>query len=103
LTMQFSATSSHLIPLGSKYSPEHPVIKHLQSLLSLNVKDQVSHPYGTTGKTIDSNVLIFTLLDIRWGDSSTLQFRRPTSCFLCLYFCNSIIHIWYPLFVHASP
>jgi hypothetical protein len=30
--MQFSPTSCHLIPLGSKYSPQHPVLKHPQSM-----------------------------------------------------------------------
>jgi putative component of membrane protein insertase Oxa1/YidC/SpoIIIJ protein YidD len=51
LIMQFSPTSCHFIPLRSKYS-KHPVLKHPQSMFSLNVRDQVSHPYKTTGKTI---------------------------------------------------
>jgi hypothetical protein len=50
--MQFSRTSCHLIPLRSKYSPQHPVLKHLSLYSSLNVRDQVSHPYRTTGKII---------------------------------------------------
>jgi hypothetical protein len=30
--MQFSATSCHLIPLQSRYSPQHLVLKHPQSV-----------------------------------------------------------------------
>jgi hypothetical protein len=30
--MQFSPPFCHLTPLRSKYSPQHPVLKHLQSL-----------------------------------------------------------------------
>jgi hypothetical protein len=37
----------YLVPLRPKYSPQHPILK-LRS--SLNVSDQVSRPYKTTGK-----------------------------------------------------
>jgi hypothetical protein len=30
--MQFSPTSYDFIPLRSKYSPQHPVLKHPQSM-----------------------------------------------------------------------
>jgi hypothetical protein len=50
LIMQFPPTSCHLIPIRSKYSPHHSVLKHRQ--LSLTVRDQVSHSYRTTGKII---------------------------------------------------
>jgi hypothetical protein len=30
--MQFSPVSRHLIPLRSKYSPQHPVLKYSQSM-----------------------------------------------------------------------
>jgi hypothetical protein len=35
----------HFIPLWSKYSPQHPVLKHCYAMLcySLNVWDQISH------------------------------------------------------------
>jgi hypothetical protein len=45
----------------SKYFPQHPVLKHPQS--SLFVRDQVSHPYRTTGKVIVLNIQIFTFFD----------------------------------------
>jgi hypothetical protein len=32
LTIQFSPASCHFIPLRSKYSPQHPVFKHLQCM-----------------------------------------------------------------------
>jgi hypothetical protein len=32
LIMQFSPTSCHFIPLRSKYSPQHSVLKHPQSM-----------------------------------------------------------------------
>jgi hypothetical protein len=35
LIMQFSPTSYHFIPLRSKYSPQQPVLKYPQSVLSL--------------------------------------------------------------------
>jgi hypothetical protein len=31
--MEFSQLSSHIIPLRSKYPPQHPVLKHSQSRL----------------------------------------------------------------------
>jgi hypothetical protein len=33
LVMQFSPASYHFIPLRSKYSPQHPVLKYSQSML----------------------------------------------------------------------
>jgi hypothetical protein len=33
LILQFSPTSSHFIPLRSKYSPQHPVLHHLHDLM----------------------------------------------------------------------
>jgi hypothetical protein len=50
LTVQLPPFSRHLIPLRSKYSSQNPVLKHPQ--YSLSVRDQVSHPYKTTGRII---------------------------------------------------
>jgi hypothetical protein len=45
----------------SKYSPQHIILNHPHNLCSsLNVRDQVSHPYRTTGKIIVVFILIFT-------------------------------------------
>jgi hypothetical protein len=32
LTLHFPPTSCHFIPLRSKYPPQHPVLKHSQSM-----------------------------------------------------------------------
>jgi hypothetical protein len=34
LVMQFPQISRHIIPLWSKHSPQHPVLKHPQSMFS---------------------------------------------------------------------
>jgi hypothetical protein len=58
LVMQLSPHSRHSISLWSKYSPQQPVLKH-SLCSSLTVRDQVSHPYKATGKTIILYILIF--------------------------------------------
>jgi hypothetical protein len=47
LIMQLSPASCYLMPFRSKYPPPHPVL-----CSSLNVRDQVSHPYKTIDKVI---------------------------------------------------
>ena len=42
--------SCYLIPLRPKYSPQHPIHKHLSLHSSLSGSDQVSHPYKTKDK-----------------------------------------------------
>jgi hypothetical protein len=41
LMMQFSPPSCHFIPLRSKYSLRHPILKMPQFLYSRHVKEQV--------------------------------------------------------------
>jgi hypothetical protein len=61
--MQFSPFSCHLISLRSKYPTQHPVLRHSLSLCtSFNIREQVSHPYKTTGKTKVFYVIIFKFL-----------------------------------------
>jgi hypothetical protein len=45
--MESSPASHHFLPLRSKHSPQHPVLKYLHLCSSLSVRDQVSHPYKT--------------------------------------------------------
>jgi hypothetical protein len=60
LIMQFAPISCHFIHLWSKYSLQHPVSNTLSRCSSLNVRDQVSHPYRTTGEIIVFNFYVFT-------------------------------------------
>ncbi|PNF25245.1 hypothetical protein B7P43_G13294, partial [Cryptotermes secundus] len=70
LIMQFSPTSCHFISLRSKYSPKKNTLfsNTLRLRSSLNVRDQVSHPYRTTGKIIVLYILIFMFWDSRRED-----------------------------------
>jgi hypothetical protein len=56
--MQSSPASRHFLPLKSKYSPQHSVLKHPRSMFSLSLRDKVSQPYDTAGKVIVLYVLI---------------------------------------------
>jgi len=47
--MKFCLASRHFLPLKSKYSLQHPVLKHPQFLFSFSVRDQDSNPYKTRG------------------------------------------------------
>jgi hypothetical protein len=64
LIMQVSPTSGLVIPLWSKYTPQHPVLT-LSLCTSLNVRYQVSHPNRTTGKIIILYILIFMFLVVK--------------------------------------
>jgi hypothetical protein len=65
--MQFSPRSVFL-PFRPKYPPQHSVLKNLSLCSSPKVRDQVSHPYSTTGKITVLYILIFTFFDIRRED-----------------------------------
>jgi hypothetical protein len=66
--MKLSPTSHHFISLWSKYSLQHPVLKH-NLCSSLNVRDQISHPYRTTGKIIILYTLILCFSEGLWQRS----------------------------------
>jgi hypothetical protein len=51
ITHLFQA-SYYFTSLGSKYFPQHPVLKHLHTMSFLNTGDQISRPYNTAGKII---------------------------------------------------
>jgi hypothetical protein len=64
--MQFSPASCQFIPLMRKYPPQHPVLRH--NLCSSVNRDQVSHPYRTTGKSKVLYILIFMFLGCKWEE-----------------------------------
>jgi hypothetical protein len=66
--MYLFPTSRHFISLPSKYSLQHPVLKHPQSCSSRNVRDKFSHPYKTASKIIVLYIFIFMFLDTRQQD-----------------------------------
>jgi hypothetical protein len=67
--MQLPPFPCYFILHRSKYSPQHPVLKNTLSLCSsINVRDQVSHPYKITGRIIVLYIVTFNFLDKRWED-----------------------------------
>jgi hypothetical protein len=71
--VQSSPASRHFLPHWSKYSPHHSVHKHPQSMSSLSVRPQVSHPYKITGRIIVLHILISKFLKRRRED------KRPNT------------------------
>jgi len=67
-SLSSSSRSFLQYPLRHKYSPQHPTLRHLSVRSSLNVSDQVPHPYKTTGKIIVLCNLIYMFLDRKLQD-----------------------------------
>jgi hypothetical protein len=63
--LYFSLLPYYLVPLRLKYSPQHPIANTHSLRSSLNVSNQVSHPYKITGNIIVLYILIFIFLDSR--------------------------------------
>jgi len=64
----YYALFSSLLLLPSslaEYLLQHPVLEHPQHTFSLNVRNQLSHPYKTTGKIIVLYILTFFFLGSR--------------------------------------
>jgi len=61
LIMQSSPASRHFHRLRSKYSPQHPVIRHPLSVFVLIVRDPLSRPYKTADEAENTCFLIFLI------------------------------------------
>jgi hypothetical protein len=66
LIVKFLPFSCYFIPLRSKYAPQNP--ESLSLCFSLNVRDQDSHPYKTSGRIIVFYILTFILPESRRED-----------------------------------
>jgi hypothetical protein len=101
IIMEFSPASYYFAPLWSKYSPQHPVLKH-SVCYSLSVRHQVSHLYRNTGKIIILCIVIFTLLDVRQEVSApngmvvnlTQIHSSRISVWIKFYFLPSLLYIF---------
>jgi hypothetical protein len=69
LSVQLSPFSCYVMRLRSKYSSQNAVSQtHSAHAVPLMLRDQVSHPYKTTGRIMIFYVLTFTFLDSRRED-----------------------------------
>jgi len=68
LIMQRPPIPCYLVPLRPKYTPQHPILRPLSLRSSLNVSDQVSHLYSTTGRIIVLYILTFKFLHRKLED-----------------------------------
>jgi hypothetical protein len=62
------SSSCHFIPLRPKYAPQHPVLNTLSPRSSLNVREEISHPYKTTSKIKVLYILMFKFFYSRRKD-----------------------------------
>jgi len=93
---QLSPVSCYFLPLKPKYLPQH-----LSLFCSLNVSNQVSHPYKT-GKITVMYISIFTCLDTELPREKILDLMAASICqiqsaynflILCSWFLVSLPNI----------
>jgi hypothetical protein len=91
--MQISQTTCHIISLRSKYSPQHPVLKHPHLCSSLKVRPSFS--------PIRKNYfLIFTFLDSKWEDKRFQIEWQQAICKFNFLLISSWIKAWLVTVIH---
>jgi hypothetical protein len=61
------------LPYRPKYLPQHSVLNNPQSMFLPQMRDQVSHPYSTTGKIRVLYILILVLFLYKTGGQKILD------------------------------
>ena len=79
----FLHSPCYLVFLRPKYSPQHPILN-----TPLNVSDQVSHPYKTTGKIIVLYILTF---------KNILHRKQHNTNFIYFIHCLTSVLLIYPI------
>jgi len=85
LIMQFSPLPCYLVPLKPNIFLSTLFSNILSLYSSLNVRDQVSHPYKTTRNIMVLYISIFMFLDTNWKtkDSGPKGSKHSTSSVCC--------------------
>jgi hypothetical protein len=97
--MQFSP-ASNFISLWSKYSPQHLFSITLSLVSFLNVRDQVSHPYRTTGHIIMYNVCTYQYVKTQYILLKLLKGIYVYILVLVMQLCTSCANDTYVLLVY---
>jgi hypothetical protein len=88
--MWSSALSGHFLALRPIHLPQHSILEHLSLHSSLNVRDQVSHPYTTTGKiTVLCLILVLLSSKLEDKDSAPIESKHSLSSV-----CSEFVHEW---------
>jgi hypothetical protein len=86
--MQFSPPSGHSIPLWSKYSSQHPVLRHPQFMLLSYCQRPCLHPCKSTGKIIVFQQFAIIIFGTICNLKSTGHYTR--TCPLVCYSLTSL-------------
>jgi len=94
--MQSSPFSRHFLLLRFIYSPQHPVLRHPESIFLPWVRDQVSHPYRATVVILTQNINVdlepyFTVgASVPYYCSTFFLLQNPANGLLVSGLCPSL-------------